>query len=146
MMENDLLFVYGTLRRRRSASPMFNYLSSCSELVGDATYQGQLYIVGDFPGVGIYPGAIPSNDSNDTVVGELYRLHDVDPLGHDVLSNLDIYEGYGLDFPQPNEYVRQLVTVSHDGQTIHAWMYVYNWPIDGHIRVTSGDFLNPGEK
>jgi gamma-glutamylcyclotransferase (GGCT)/AIG2-like uncharacterized protein YtfP len=43
-MNNDYLFVYGTLRPD-SESEMYHLLARYGEFVGDATYQGKLFMV-----------------------------------------------------------------------------------------------------
>ncbi len=131
-MNPEHLFVYGTLRRD-TRSEMYHLLVRFADFVGEATFQGQLYLV-DY-----YPGVIPSNESEDKVRGEVYRLHDPSA----VLPKLDTYEECGPQFPQPAEYVRRIERVRlRDGQEINAWVYIYNKPTQGLLRIESGDFLN----
>jgi len=48
-MTPDTIFVYGTLRRDAN-SEMHQLLTKYAEFVSDATYQGKLYKVDDYPG------------------------------------------------------------------------------------------------
>jgi len=128
----DLLFVYGTLRRD-TRNEMYHLLAHHASFVCDATYQGIMYLIGE------YPGVIPSRKRNDMVKGELYRL----PNPHDLLAKLDEYEECGSSFKVPTEYVREIatVTVAGGGET-QAWIYIYNFPTVGLPRIESGDFLH----
>jgi gamma-glutamylcyclotransferase (GGCT)/AIG2-like uncharacterized protein YtfP len=128
------LYVYGTLRSD-SDNSMFRVLARYSELVGEATYQGQLFKV-DY-----YPGAIPSDNPKNTVHGQVYRLH----RPQRVLEILDRFEECGPQFPQPTEYVRKKQTVRlNNGDPIVAWVYVYNRPTAGLEPIESGDFVKAG--
>jgi gamma-glutamylcyclotransferase (GGCT)/AIG2-like uncharacterized protein YtfP len=79
-----------------------------------------------------------SDDAGDIVFGELYRLRDRDAL----LGEFDMYEACGAGFPEPTEYVRRMLQVTHeDGAAGEAWTYVYNWPVTGLPQIASGKFL-----
>ena len=70
--------------------------------------------------------------------GELYRLRDRDAL----LEEFDMYEACGEGFPEPTEYLRQMLQVTgEDGTASEAWTYVYNWPVTGLPHIASGKFL-----
>jgi len=131
-MKHESLFVYGTLRRDTN-SDMFHLLARYANFIGYATYQGKLYKV-DY-----YPGVVPSDNPSDIVQGEVYRL--LDPSL--VLLHLDVYEECGPGFPKPTEYIRKIQHVRlRSGETIQAWVYIYNRPTDNLELVPSGDFLN----
>ncbi|MFA5019014.1 MAG: gamma-glutamylcyclotransferase family protein [Methylobacter sp.] len=130
-MNPDTIFVYGTLRRDTN-SEMSHLLVKQAEFVDDATYQGKLYKV-DY-----YPGAVPSNNPNDVVQGEVYLLHRTDVA----LPLLDQYEEFGPEFPEPNEYSRQKQSVLlKSGRFVTAWVYVYNRPTEGLELVESANFI-----
>lgn len=130
-MKDVFMFVYGTLRRDTN-SEMYHLLARYADFVGDASYQGKLYKI-DY-----YPGVVSSEDPSDVVQGEVYRLHDPDL----VLSRLDQYEECGPGFPEPTEYIREIQHVQlQSGETIPAWIYLYNRPTNYLELVTSGDFL-----
>ena len=129
-MNDDYLFVYGTLRRD-SESEMYHLLARYGDFVGDATYQGKLYMV-DY-----YPGVVPSDDPKDVVHGEAYKLtcSDIVP------SRLDDYEECGSVFPEPNEYIRRNEMVKlNSGEVITAWVYIFNRSTEGLQLIQSGDF------
>jgi gamma-glutamylcyclotransferase (GGCT)/AIG2-like uncharacterized protein YtfP len=128
-MRNDL-FVYGTLMRGFD-HPMAKLLSRSSEFVGDARCRGRLYLVKH------YPGLVLSNDANDVVFGELYRLHTPEQS----FATLDDYEGCGPGVASP-QYVRQVLPVTlDDGTFSKAWTYVYSRPVAKLTRIGSGRFL-----
>jgi gamma-glutamylcyclotransferase (GGCT)/AIG2-like uncharacterized protein YtfP len=130
-MNPDTIFVYGTLRRDAN-SEMHQLLAKYAEFVDDATYQGKLYKV-DY-----YPGAVPSDDPNDMVQGEVYLLHQADVT----LPLLDQYEEFGPEFPEPNEYIRLKQTVAlKNGLTVMAWVYVYNRPTESLGLIESANFI-----
>ena len=127
----DRLFVYGTLMRGFD-HPMAKLLSRSAEFIGEAQCRGRLYRIKH------YPGLVLSDDADDMVFGELYRLHAPDEL----LREFDMYEACGEGFAQPTEYVRQMLPVaSAEGAAGEAWTYLYNWPVAHLQRIASGRFL-----
>lgn len=128
---DEFLFVYGTLRQG-AKHPMHGVVARYAVPVGRATFQGRLYDLGG------YPAAVPSEDVQDQVVGEVYRLRDA----FEMLVRLDIYEACEPGREEPTEYVRRRESVRLDsGSVLEAWMYVYNLPVSALPRITSGDFL-----
>ena len=130
-MTSDLLFVYGTLMRGFD-HPMAMLLSRSAEFIGEASCRGRLYRVKH------YPGLVLSEDANDAVFGEVYRLRQ--PV--ELLREFDMYEACGEGFAQPTEYIRQMLAVTRaDGIPEQAWTYIYNWPVAHLPRIESGRFL-----
>jgi gamma-glutamylcyclotransferase (GGCT)/AIG2-like uncharacterized protein YtfP len=130
-MISDRLFVYGTLMRGFD-HPMAKLLSRSADFIGEATCRGRLYLIKH------YPGLVLSDEPDDIVFGELYRLRARDEL----LGEFDMYEACGAGFPEPTEYLRQMLNVTlEDGSADEAWTYVYNWPVAGLTRIASGKFL-----
>ena len=130
-MISDRLFVYGTLMRGFD-HPMAKLLSRSADFIGEATCRGRLYLIKH------YPGLVLSDDADDIVFGELYRLRDREAL----LAEFDMYEACGEGFPEPTEYVRRMLQVTEaDGTTSEAWTYIYNWPVTGLPQIASGKFL-----
>ncbi|CAN7674437.1 gamma-glutamylcyclotransferase [Bradyrhizobium sp. LjRoot220] len=130
-MISDRLFVYGTLMRGFD-HPMAKLLSRSADFIGEAQCRGRLYLIKH------YPGLVLSDAPDDIVSGELYRLRDRDAL----LGEFDMYEACGAGFPEPTEYLRQMLNVTLvDGSASEAWSYVYNWPVTGLPRIASGKFL-----
>jgi len=131
MAENDLLFVYGTLRR--SSGDGMHPLLGMADFVGEAWWCGRLYLVDG------YPGAVPDEACSARVTGELYRL--ADPA--QTLAALDAYEECGPPYGADAEYVRTVTRVTLSDDTVrYAWIYRYNRPVDGLVRIESGDFCN----
>ncbi|MBH5389066.1 gamma-glutamylcyclotransferase family protein [Bradyrhizobium diversitatis] len=130
-MSSDRLFVYGTLMRGFD-HPMARLLAGHAEFLCEATCRGRLVLVKH------YPGLLLSDAPTDIVHGELFRLR----VAGELLRELDMYEACGEGFPEPTEYLRQLVDVARaDGAPEKAWTYVYNWPVTGLPRIESGRFL-----
>jgi gamma-glutamylcyclotransferase (GGCT)/AIG2-like uncharacterized protein YtfP len=130
-MSSDLLFVYGTLMRGYE-HPMAQLLSRSSDYLGPARCRGRLYLVNH------YPGLLLSDNVDDMVHGELYRLR----APRELLGEFDMYEACGEGFAEPTEYIRKMLPVmSADGAMNDAWTYIYNWPVDEQKRIVSGRFL-----
>ncbi len=129
-MISDRLFVYGTLMRGFD-HPMAKLLSRSADFIGEARCRGRLYLVKH------YPGLVLSDDPEDSVFGEVYRLRARDEL----LREFDMYEACGDGFPPPTEYIRQMLSVTLlDGSASEAWSYIYNWPVTRLPRIASGRF------
>ena len=132
-MTSDRLFVYGTLMRGY-VHPMARLLSANADFLGEAHCRGRLYMVKH------YPGLVLSEAASEMVHGELYRLREADAL----LREFDMYEACGEGFPEPTQYVRQMLSVTlADGSASEAWTYVYNWPVAKLTLIESGRFLQP---
>ena len=130
-MTSDRLFVYGTLMRGFD-HPMAQLLTRSADFIGEARCRGRLYLVKH------YPGLVLSDDPNDVVFGELYRLR----RPAELLREFDMYEACGEGLAEPTEYVRQMLPVTLDGgATREAWTYLYNWPVAQLQRIVSGRFL-----
>jgi gamma-glutamylcyclotransferase (GGCT)/AIG2-like uncharacterized protein YtfP len=137
-MTSDLLFVYGTLMRGFD-HPMAQLLARGADFIGEARCRGRLYLVRH------YPGLVLSDDADDVVYGELFRLRQPAEL----LREFDMYEACGEGFSEPTEYVRQMLAVTREGEaagqaSTEAWTYIYNWPVTGLPRIASGRFLLEG--
>lgn len=129
----DLLFVYGTLRQK-AENPLRQHFGAGTQLIGPAWLPGALYRIAH------YPGAVVTSNPADRVYGELCRIHSPSIL----LALLDEYEECGPHAPAPAEYRRVVRTVTGaNGQQYAAWVYLYNRPVTGLLRIPSGDFLNP---
>jgi gamma-glutamylcyclotransferase (GGCT)/AIG2-like uncharacterized protein YtfP len=114
---------------------MHALLAGSADYVDEATYRGRLYRVAT------YPGVIPSSDPAHVVYGEVYRLHEPS-----VLERLDQYEECGPAFPPPAQYVRERQQVAlRNGESLLAWVYLYNLPVDPRTWIRSGDFLRDTE-
>jgi gamma-glutamylcyclotransferase (GGCT)/AIG2-like uncharacterized protein YtfP len=126
----DLVFFYGTLMsgfRRQGRSRLDRQLA----------LEGRGHISAALFDLGIYPGAIPADDSR--VRGELYRMLDE----RAVLAALDEIEGYRPERPEASLYIRVETRVTlDDGRSANAWVYFYNAPLGRAERIESGDYLD----
>ncbi len=130
----EYLFVYGTLKKD-IGNDMYHLLAKHAKFISDATWKGKLYIVED------YPCAIPSDDPSDIVYGELYLLNNPD----NILPNLDEYEECSDKFPKPTLFkrIKGDVRLNND-DTVNAWIYIYNMPVDNLVQIKSGNFTKKG--
>ncbi|WP_300496725.1 gamma-glutamylcyclotransferase family protein [uncultured Methylophaga sp.] len=130
-MTEDYLFVYGTLRKNTERHDL---LQRFCDYIDTGMLQAVMYQIS------YYPGVILTDDPQQQVVGEVYRIHQPQLL----LAELDDYEECSSSFVEPHEYVRQLQMIClSNGNKLPAWVYLYNHPISGKKLITSGDFLNP---
>lgn len=128
----DYLFAYGTLRKNHE-HPMSRWLNERADWVGSGYFQGKLFNLGD------YPGVVKSNDADDRVLGDIYRINRPTMI----LAILDRYEQCSIDHPRPHEYIRRIETVKQDNhQELNTWVYLYNRPVTGLNRIASGDYLD----
>jgi gamma-glutamylcyclotransferase (GGCT)/AIG2-like uncharacterized protein YtfP len=125
----ELGFFYGTLmtgfeRRRRLG------------MDAKMAYRGRGWIRAALFDLGLYPAAVPDEDSR--VWGEVFELDD--PVA--VLAAFDEIEGYSAEDPDKSLYVRRRVPVHLDDDTTgEAWVYFYNAPLGHAPRIASGDYL-----
>jgi gamma-glutamylcyclotransferase (GGCT)/AIG2-like uncharacterized protein YtfP len=134
-MTSDRLFVYGTLMRGFD-HPMARLLSRSADFLGEARCQGRLHLIKHHL-IKQYPGLVLSDDPADVVFGELYRLR----TPKESLREFDMYEACGESFAEPTEYVRQMLSLTLNGQAAEAWTYLYNWPVTHLPRIASGRFI-----
>lgn len=128
---NQNLFVYGTLLQPL-ATRIGRYLRANGELLGGAYAPGRLYDLGHYPGLWYEAGSIKR------IYGQVYRLK----APEEVLKELDRYEGIGPAHPSQNEYRREEVLVSLNGQPASCWCYILNHPPDGLPEIFCGNYLD----
>jgi gamma-glutamylcyclotransferase (GGCT)/AIG2-like uncharacterized protein YtfP len=126
---NLKVFVYGILRRQINHE-MSNKLRSLCDYLGAGFVNGRLY------DTGFYPGAIPENDEEFRIYGDLYELND-----RELLFELDDFENIGPDYPNLQEFTRIEVPVFIETQTLISWMYAYNWPVEDQKLIGHGDYV-----
>ncbi len=132
---SDYLFVYGTLRPGFD-NAFAQYLRQRSRYVGEGSFPGLLYDLGN------YPGAVYQDDSATLVVGSIY---DISKNRDAILTYLDYYEGVGPEFEAPTEYIRTIIPVISNDNTFASWIYIYNHPTNGKPLILSGDYkIEPG--
>ena len=131
----DYLFVYGTLRQACPGA-MSQLLQDNSRYIGIGSVQAKMYDIGG------YPGIVLSSDRRDVVLGDVFEVSRRGSQDK-ILAALDAYEECSFEHPQPQEYLRKTMTVnliSHN--EIQAWIYIYNYAIDGLPVIASGDYLD----
>ncbi|GAB4001289.1 gamma-glutamylcyclotransferase [Spirosoma daeguense] len=130
IQDADYLLVYGTLRASFQ-NPFAKLLHQHSRYVGKGSFSGQLFDIAS------YPGALYQPDSTTIVWGDVY---DIKQFKIELLLRLDEYEGIGATFPQPQEYVREIIPVDCAGETLGCWIYLYNDSIVEKKQIESGDY------
>lgn len=124
----DLVFFYGTLMSgfRRAGR---------QRLDPTLDVEGRGWIHAALFDLGIYPAAVPAEDSR--VWGEIYRMTEPEA----VLRELDEIEGYEPSEPDASLYTRVETAVTFDdGRATTAWVYFYNAPLGRAQRIESGDY------
>ncbi|HEX8378883.1 MAG TPA: gamma-glutamylcyclotransferase family protein [Pedobacter sp.] len=124
------LFIYGTLLQ--SENPFGKYLKENSQFVQFGKLKGRLYNIGE------YPGARSDADAKSFVLGSILALNN--PT--ETLRLMDEYEGFGIDQPQPNEYIRELIDVETETGLMKCWVYLYNLPVEKLHEIVGGDYLD----
>jgi gamma-glutamylcyclotransferase (GGCT)/AIG2-like uncharacterized protein YtfP len=125
--ERALVAVYGTLRRGLGLPDLPATVSSIIRDVGPCLIEGELYNLGEYPGLRLGRGE---------VVGELFEVAD----GHGAFALLDEYEGFDPADPDGSLYLRRRVRLLHPA--VNAWVYVYNSEPPPEARIASGDWAH----
>jgi gamma-glutamylcyclotransferase (GGCT)/AIG2-like uncharacterized protein YtfP len=114
----NLVAVYGSLRKG-----LHNHKSlGDSELIGEGVVKGfGMYSLGSYP-------ALSRHGEKTPVVVEVYEVNPV------TMSRLDNLEGF------PEYYTRKLCPVSINGESIPAWVYYMDRPLEDEF-VKSGDWV-----
>lgn len=121
---NDKLFVYGTLLDEDNKYGI--YLRHNSRFYATGKVKGKLYHLGE------YPGAILEGEHH--IYGTILQMDNA----VEALGLIDIYEGFGDQEPQPNEFIRILTLSETDRGSVGCWIYVYNLPYQSFPRIETG--------
>ncbi len=128
---SNYLFVYGTLRKA-AYGPMQRLIDDYCDVIGEATLQGRLYDLGN------YPGLVESDSYSDIVVGECFQLK----ASEYVLAEFDAYEECNESFAKPWLYRREKRScILNSGEELDVWVYIYNRSVEGKTHIQSGDYL-----
>jgi gamma-glutamylcyclotransferase (GGCT)/AIG2-like uncharacterized protein YtfP len=101
-------------------------------------FKGRGSIAATLFDLGIYPAAVPTENENTRVRGEVYEMTET----RAVLEVLDEIEGYSPKEPDTSLYTRLVRPVMlDDGTVVDAWAYFYNAPLGRAERIVSGDYL-----
>lgn len=130
----DRVFVYGSLRPE-FANPMSRWLSSLSTCLGVGWIGGELYDLGDYPGLVLVEEAGAAR-----VTGAVLQLNPGE-CGR-VLARLDEYEQVQSGAADTGEYTRRQVEIfMEDTSWLQVWVFVYNRSVHGLKRIESGDYI-----
>lgn len=125
---NELVFVYGTLRRGGSNA----FRMDGAEFVGRGEVTGRLVAVSWYPG--LVPGAL-----GEWVTGDVFEV------SPEHLRKLDEYEGLAAGEVEGSEYRRVRVKVYIAGQQGllgEAWVWQWIGPVDEAKMIRSGDWMD----
>ena len=117
---SDCLFVYGTLRPS-AGTAWSKELLRASRNYQPARMAGVLYDLGRYPGM--------VRGGSGWVSGEVVRLRDPEPM----FRQLDAYEG--------GEFRRVPARAITRTRVVGCWVYVYDGPRCGNVRIPGGDYL-----
>jgi gamma-glutamylaminecyclotransferase len=115
---DELLFVYGTLRRGGSN----HFRMAGARFMAAGTVRGRIYQIDWFPGLILDAAA-------GGVRGEVFAAD------ARLIAQLDAFEG--TDYRR----VRAVVTTD-DGESIDAWLWEWLGAVDETRRIVSGDWLD----
>ncbi|HEY0978880.1 MAG TPA: gamma-glutamylcyclotransferase family protein [Flavobacteriales bacterium] len=132
-IEVDHLFLYG-LDPEAPPTGLTLALKKHAIHVGRGTVQGRLYDLDDFA------AAVRSNDPEEVVHGDVYRIED----GHtqSMIAFLDLYESADAADPDAPGFTRVAVDIPVD-TLIHpqrAWVSWWNGPTPEEARIPGGDY------
>lgn len=102
-----------------------------ASLVGRGSIRGDLYDLGQYPGLVL-------NQQADYTLGHVFKLN----KGPELLAFLDDYEGIIPGHPDQSEYYRATAPVLVNEEELTCWMYLYNQPVEGLTRIEGGDYLS----
>ena len=119
----DLIFVYGALRKGASN----DWRMKDARWLGPAEVEGTLVKIDWYPGLVLVSGGL--------VKGEVYEI------SAELLSELDAFEGIGLEDDRNGEYHRVRKEVSLDDTPTEVWIYEWLKGIEDYEVVASGDWL-----
>ena len=113
------LAVYGSLMTSEGMLQRLGVEQMVRSL-GPATLPGQLFDLGDFPGL---------ISGEGRVAGELLLV-----VNRAVIPILDDYEGCRPDSPESSVFVRQQLRLIEP--SVDAWVYLYNRPVADRPRIS----------
>ena len=121
----QLVFIYGSLRRGGSN----HFRMAGAEFIASGTITGRMYRIDWYPGLVL-------DEAGDEIHGEVYSV------GPELLSALDVFEGFSAGEIQGSEYRRvQTTVVQQDSSTLTAWVWEWLGLVDESQRVSDGDWL-----
>jgi len=128
---HNILFVYDTLRcgqeRQSFLSP------GKGRFLGTATTAGELYAIGEGPGLVMEISQIGEGPpAANQVSGDLFEIFDPATF----FATLDVIAGYWPEQTERSLFVRRLIPVQTEAGPAAAWAYILNLPTNGLPRFT----------
>jgi gamma-glutamylcyclotransferase (GGCT)/AIG2-like uncharacterized protein YtfP len=125
----EYLFVYGTLRFDLASVETRSLLAGVKR-ISAATVRGKLYDLGEYPGLILEEGGA-------LISGEMLELG----AAKTQLRALDAYEEFAENAVSQSLFVRtKCRAVLADGQSVEAWIYVYNQSLNAARLIEGGDY------
>jgi gamma-glutamylcyclotransferase (GGCT)/AIG2-like uncharacterized protein YtfP len=127
------LAVYGTLRPKAAAEPRHLLEEGLLVNEGAMVINGwAMYSLGGYPGIKPVPG--------DSITVNILRRGEEcsDEQWQSIIDGFDRYEGYREGHESNSLYIRRTVPTCNGS----AYMYEYNYEIEGRERIESGDWLS----
>lgn len=124
------IFVYGLLKSKYENEAAQTVRKNCT-LIGEGRMPGRLY------NIGTYPGAVYIEDATTFVYGEIFEIQQNE---ENLIHYLDRFEGVGADFPEPNEYHKEIIPVQTEQGVIQASCYLYNWNLERLELIKTGNY------
>jgi gamma-glutamylcyclotransferase (GGCT)/AIG2-like uncharacterized protein YtfP len=88
--------------------------------------------------IGTYPGAIKEKGDSE-IIGDIFLATNLQK----VFAVLDKYEGYSKVDGKALEFVRKRSKIRlRTGQSLIAWIYLYNLAPEGKAKIKYKDYLN----
>ncbi len=120
---HDILFVYDTLRQGQQRQSFLS--EGKSRFLGKATTTGELYTIGDFPGLVIETSPYTEGEMGaNQVSGDLFEIFDPSTF----FATLDVIAGYWPEQTERSLFVRRLISVQTEAGSTKAWAYILNLP------------------
>jgi len=119
----EYLALYGSLMRESDVQDKIG-VRELLDYVGPCTLRGELYALGDWPGM---------IEGDGQVAGELYRVRDVKAF-----RATDELEHFDPGQPDGCKYLRRAVRLAQPD--LDAWTYIYNWPLKREPHVEHGSW------
>lgn len=135
--KNELIAVYGTLRRGERMDLSKEEFKYGVAFQGADRINGRLYHLGGYPGLKLLPEPHCWDATDPAVTIEVFRILDLS-----IVAIMDAYEGYIPEKPYKGLYDRCRVETER-GRTV--WVYCYNHPVTEDQRIDSGDWCRNRE-
>jgi gamma-glutamylcyclotransferase (GGCT)/AIG2-like uncharacterized protein YtfP len=127
------LFVYGSLRSG-FRNPAYSYLTKYFHLLDEAVVRGKFYDAGP------HPVAVPTDDKESFITGELYVINNPEEFSW-AMEQLDDYEGINVEAGERPLYRREVTEAFVKGQGSLAWIYWFNGNVENFPAIDTGDIL-----